>query len=212
MVTNPIQSIDRRKFISCCAAGSAGAALALRARLSTAALVNGGGVLAPLPTHFPARAERLLFVFLTGGFSHVDTFDHKPALAIDGGRELTTRQLRGSPTAKLMPSPFKFSHHGQSGLVVSELFPRLGALADELCVIRSLHTDIVEHFQATLAMHTGSSTVPMPSLGAWLSYALGTHNPNLPSHIVLAEHLTYAGAQVFDCGAASFRPSIKACA
>jgi uncharacterized protein (DUF1501 family) len=83
---------------------------------------------------------------------------------------------------------------------VSELFPRLGALADELCIIRSLHTDIVEHFQATLAMHTGSSTVPMPSLGAWLSYALGSHNPNLPSHVVLAEHLPYAGSQVFDCG------------
>jgi hypothetical protein len=102
-----------------------------------------------------------------------------------------------------MPSPFTFSPQGQSGLVVSELFPHLGALADDLCVIRSMHTDIVEHFQAALAMHTGSSTVPMPSIGAWLSYALGTHNPNLPSHVVLAEHLPYAGAQVFDC---SFLP------
>ena len=146
---------DRRTLITGCAASSAGAALALRGALSSAAVLHGGGVLAPSPTHFPARAERLLFVFLTGGFSHVDTFDHKPALAKDFGRDLTTRQLRDSPTAKLMPSPFKFAPHGQSGLVVSELFPRLGALADELCVIRSMHTDIVEHFQATLAMHTG---------------------------------------------------------
>ena len=84
-------------------------------------------------------------------------------------------------------------------MTVSELFPHLGALCDELCVIRSMHTDIVEHFQAALAMHTGSSTVPMPSIGAWLSYALGTLNPNLPSHVVLAEHLPYAGEQVFDC-------------
>ena len=203
MATNLTQSIDRRTFINRCAASSASAALTLRATLSSAVELHGGGVLAPRPTHFPARAKRLLFVFLTGGFSHVDTFDHKPALAKDSGRELTTRQLRNSPTAKLMPSPFKFSPHGQSGLVVSELFPQLGALADELCVIRSLHTDIVEHFQATLAMHTGSSTVPMPSIGAWLSYALGTHNRNLPSHVVLAEHLPYAGAQVFDC---SFLP------
>jgi hypothetical protein len=203
MATARRNSINRRAFLNCCAASSTGTALALQARLSSAAELNGGGMLAPLPTHFPARCQRLLFVFLTGGFSHVDTFDHKPALARDSGRELVTRQLRGSPTAKLMPSPFTFSPQGQSGLVVSELFPHLGALADDLCVIRSMHTDIVEHFQAALAMHTGSSTVPMPSIGAWLSYALGTHNPNLPSHVVLAEHLPYAGAQVFDC---SFLP------
>jgi len=71
-------------------------------------------------------------------------------------------------------------------------------VADELCVLRTLHTDIVEHFQATLAMHTGSSTIPLPSIGAWLSYALGSLNPNLPPFVVLAEHLPYAGAQVWD--------------
>jgi len=193
----------RRDFLARCAGGAFGSALALRGALARAAKLNDGQLLAPRPTHFPARAERLLFIFLTGGFSHVDTFDPKPALAKDQGRELTTRQLRGAPTARLMPSPFKFTPRGQSRLPVSELFPQLGNLVDDLCIIRSLHTDIVEHFQATLAMHTGSSTVPMPSLGAWLSYALGTHNPNLPSHVVLAEHLPYAGAQVFD---SSFLP------
>jgi hypothetical protein len=200
MATYRRQSIDRRTFLGGCSAGTGAAALGLRVRLTSAAQANGGAVLAPLPTHFPARAERLLFVFLTGGVSHVDTFDYKPALVKDSGRELVTRQLRGNPTAKLMPSPFNFLPRGQSGLMVSELFPRLGAMVDDMCVIRSLHTDIVEHFQATLAMHTGSSTVPMPSLGAWLSFALGTKNRNLPSHVVLAEELTYAGAQVFDCG------------
>ena len=79
--------------------------------------------------------------------------------------------------------------------MVSELFPALGALADDLCVFRTLHTDILEHFQATLAMHTGSATVPLPSLGAWLSYGLGTFNPNLPPYVVFCEHLPYAGAQ-----------------
>jgi len=200
---NHRSSYGRRRFLTQCAAGAFGSAVGLRAALSQAAELHNGQLLAPRPTHFPARAERLLFVFLTGGFSHVDTFDPKPALARDRGRELATRQLRGAPNAKLMPSPFKFTRHGQSGLPVSELFPQLGALADDLCIIRSMHTDIVEHFQATLAMHTGSSTVPMPSIGAWLSYALGTHNPNLPSHVVLAEHLPYAGAQVFD---SSFLP------
>lgn len=200
---NHRSNYGRRQFLTHCAAGAFGSAVGLRAVLSQAADLHNGQLLAPRPTHFPARAERLLFIFLTGGFSHVDTFDPKPALARDRGRELATRQLRGAPNAKLMPSPFKFTRHGQSGLPVSELFPQLGALADDLCIIRSMHTDIVEHFQATLAMHTGSSTVPMPSIGAWLSYALGTHNPNLPSHVVLAEHLPYAGAQVFD---SSFLP------
>ena len=81
---------------------------------------------------------------------------------------------------------------------MSEIFPHLATVADDLCVIRSMHTDIIEHFQAVLAMHTGSSTVPMPSIGAWLSYGLGTRNGNLPAFVVLAEHLPYAGTQVWD--------------
>ena len=86
---------------------------------------------------------------------------------------------------------------------MSEIFPHLATVADDLCVIRSMHTDIIEHFQAVLAMHTGSATVPMPSLGSWLSHGLGTFNPNLPAYVVLAEHLPYAGAQVWD---SSFLP------
>jgi hypothetical protein len=82
---------------------------------------------------------------------------------------------------------------------MSDLFPRLRTQADHLCVLRTLHTDIVEHFQATLAMHTGSPTIPLPSIGSWLSHGLGTENPNLPPFVVLAEHLPYAGAQVWDC-------------
>jgi len=189
-------NFDRRQFIAGC--GASVAAVALRKQLALAAELGGGHPLAPRRAHFPAQANRLLIVFLTGGFSQVDTFDPKPRLAADAGKELSTRQLRGNPNAKLMPSPFKFTRHGSSGIEISELFPELGRRADHLCVIRSMHTDIVEHFQATLAMHTGSSTVPLPSIGAWISYALGTMNPNLPSYVVLAEHLPYAGAQVFD--------------
>ncbi len=193
-----ILPLNRREFLCRTAAGSAAAAIGLRQRLAFAAQLNGGNPLAPQLGHHPAKAQRLLFIFLTGGFSHVDTFDPKPRLAADQGRELSTRQLRGNPNAKLMPTPFKFTQHGESGLPFSELFSHLGNVADDLCVIRSMHTDIVEHFQATLAMHTGSSTVPMPSIGSWISYALGTFNSNLPSYVVLCEHLPYAGAQVFD--------------
>src|SRR5207249_1841042 len=134
----------------------------------------------------------------TGGMSHVDTFDHKPRLQRDNGKTVPSVDLRGTGRLPLLGSPFRFRPHGRSGLVISELFPHLATVADELCVIRTLCTDIVEHFQAVLAMHTGSATVPMPSLGAWLSYGLGTRNANLPPYLVLCEHLPYAGAQVWD--------------
>lgn len=190
--------INRRAFLRCCAAGGLGAYPAL----SLAAELNGGGVLAPRPAHFPPKATNLIVVFLTGGFSHVDTFDPKPRLLTDQGKKVPGRDLRETTDHPyyLIPSPFQFTPRGKSGLMVSELFPHLGALADDLCVIRTLHTDILEHFQAALAMHTGSATVPMPSLGSWLSYGLGTLNRNMPAYVVLAEHMPYAGAQNWDCG------------
>jgi hypothetical protein len=186
----------RRDFLKCSAAGLAG--LGLYQRLALAAQVHGGHALAPRPTHFPPRAKHLIFVFLTGGYSHVDTFDPKPKLGTDQGKTVPAVHLRGTEVLPLLGSPFTFRRCGKSGLEISELFPHLGSVADDLCVLRTLHTDIIEHFQATLAMHTGSSTVPMPSLGAWLSLGLGTFNRNLPSFVVLAEHLPYAGSQVWD--------------
>jgi hypothetical protein len=197
-----LSSFRRRDFLRCCAAGGLG----LYPALSLAAEMKGGGVLAPRRAHFPPRAKSLIVVFLTGGFSHVDTFDPKARLRQDHGKKIFTRELRDTTDKPffLIGSPFQFTRRGKSGLMVSELFPHLGALADDLCVIRTLHTDILEHFQATLAMHTGSATVPMPSLGSWLSYGLGTFNRNLPPYVVLAEHMPYAGAQVWD---SSFLPA-----
>jgi hypothetical protein len=187
----------RRDFLRCCAAGSLG----LYPALSLAAQLKGGQALAPRPSHFPPKAKNLVILFLTGGFSHVDTFDPKPRLHVDHGKKVLGRDLRDAADRPyyLIRSPFRFTPRGKSELLISELFPRLGDLADDLCVLRTLHTDILEHFQATLAMHTGSATVPMPSLGSWLSYGLGTLNRNLPPYVVLAEHLPYAGAQVWDC-------------
>jgi len=189
--------LSRRHFLRCC--GSAVGA-GLYNHLSLAAELGSGHPLAPRPSHFPPKAKQLIFVFLTGGFSHLDTFDPKPKLNADHNKPMPSFGLRPdeSKPLPLLGSKFKFEPSGQSGLMISELFANLRAMADDLCIIRSMHTDIVEHFQATLAMHTGSATVPLPSIGAWLSYGLGTFNQNLPSYVVLAEHFPYAGAQVWD--------------
>lgn len=173
------------------------AALASAGMLREAMATGLRPVVPPLP-HAAPRARRLVKVFLTGGFSHVDTFDPKNALQRDRGKMVEGFNLRGIAQVPLLPSPFRFTPRGRSGLLISELFPQLGLLADELCVVRSMNTDIVEHFQAALAMHTGSATIPLPSMGAWLSYGLGSLNPNLPSFVVLCEHLPYGGSQVWD--------------
>lgn len=154
--------------------------------------------IAPTGPHHPARAKHLILVFLTGGVSHVDSFDEKPALLRDRGQIVDGPNLRSVAKLPLQPSPFTFRPRGESGLVISELFPLLGDVADDLCVIRTLHTDILEHFQAALAMHTGSATIPLPSIGSWLSYGLGTENSNLPPHVVFCEHLPYGGSQLWD--------------
>jgi hypothetical protein len=199
-MNNPLA---RRDFLGACAAGSLGAIPAL----ARAAEFFDGHPLAPRRAHHQPRAQHFLMLYLTGGMSHLDTFDYKPKLAADAGKSVDSFGLRANEAKPqpLLASPFKFQQHGQSGLWMSELFPNLGGVADELCVIRSLHTDIVEHFQGMLAMHTGSATVPLPSIGAWLSYGLGTRNPELPSYLCLCEHLPYAGAQNWD---SNFLPPI----
>ncbi len=191
-------SVPRRRFLQAAGLGMAATGSGLYQSLSLAAQVHGGNPLAPRRTQHPARAKQLIFIFLTGGFSQVDTFDHKPKLKSDEGKTVSGYYIRGIKQRPLMPSPFSFSHYGESGLEVSELFTHLGQRADDLCVLRGLHSDIVEHSQATLAMHTGSATVPLPSIGSWLSYGLGTQNANLPSYVALCELPPYSGSQVWD--------------
>jgi hypothetical protein len=197
----------RRAFLKSSVAAATAAGMGVYGALVRAAELHGGGLLAPRPTHHPAKAQRLILIFLSGGFSHVDTFDYKPALNRHHGQPVPSFGLRSEESANrpLLRSPFGFRACGESGLMISDLFPHLGTVADELCVIRSLHTDIVEHFQAVLAMHTGSATVPLPGLGAWISYGLGTFNSSLPSYVVLCEHMPYAGTQVWD---SSFLPPV----
>ena len=130
-----------------------------------------------------AKAKRVIFLFMTGGVSHVDSFDPKPALAESGGGRQNRRQER-----PFMGSPWGSKRYGKSGIEVSDLFPHIGGVVDDLCVIRSMTGDHNDHFQATLGIHTGSVTVTRPSIGSWVSYGLGTENHNLPSFVVLAPH------------------------
>jgi len=197
---NRFQRDTRRGFLqsSCC--GMAAGALGLRGAMSQAAQLGGAGLVAPLPTHHVAQAKNLVILFFTGGFSHVDTFDYKPELQKNHHRIVPAEELYYKFDGKLMASPYKFAPAGQSGLLISELFPYLSTVMDEMCVIHTLHTDILEHSQATLAMHTGSAQLTMPGLGAWISYGLGTFNPNLPGHVVLAKWKPYAGTKVWDNG------------
>jgi hypothetical protein len=194
--------IGRRAFLKASVSAASMGAPALYQALARETDRQGGGLLVPRPTHHEPKAKNLILIFLTGGFSHVDTFDYKPLLTTYHGKSVPSFGLRPDEThdRPLLGSPFRFRPYGESGLMISDLFPKLGAMADELCVIRTLHTDIVEHFQAVLAMHTGSATVPMPGIGCWISHGLGSCNPNLPSYMVLCEHLPYAGTQVWDSG------------
>ena len=140
----------------------------------------------PQAPHFAPRARRLLFVFLGGGLSHLESFDPKPRLRQDHGKPWRDQFLLGPR--------YEFQRYGQCGLEVSELFPHLGRCADELCVVRSMTADHGNHYEATLSMHTGSTSFARPSLGAWLSWALGSDNRNLPGFVVIAPKLPYAGA------------------
>ncbi len=157
----------------------------------------GDDPLAPKPPHFPPKAKRVIFLFSTGGVSHMDTFDYKPELfKADGKRTGVGGGLSLSQTPLLKPR-WAFKPGGQCGTLVSDLFPHLRQRMDDVCLVRSMTTDNNEHFQATLAIHTGSFFVARPSLGSWVSYGLGTLNRNLPSFVVIAPHLPYAGTQVW---------------
>jgi hypothetical protein len=158
--------------------------------------------LAPKAPHFPPKAKNVIFLFMTGGVSHVDTFDPKPKLAADVGKEvkLDHPEIKNRPGYErifLKRPQWEFTKNGQSGTEVSALFPHVAKCVDDMAVIRSLHTDHSNHYNATLGMHTGSFTFARPSLGSWLSYGLGTENRNLPSFVVIAPAQTYAGSQVY---------------
>ncbi len=151
--------------------------------------------LAPKPPHFPPRAKRIVFLFMKGGPSHVDTFDPKPMLSKYDGTPppFDLPKVTFAKQGNLLKSPWKFHRRGQSGLPVSELFPHLSKHIDDLCILRSVHGTNPAHGGALLKIHTGSDQFVRPSMGSWITYGLGTENQNLPAFITICPTLAHGG-------------------
>ena len=151
--------------------------------------------LAPKPSHFFARAKRVIFLFMTGGPSQVDTFDPKPLLDRDDGKPLpfAKPRVQFNSTSNLLKSPWKFQQYGESGLPVSELFPHVAGCVDDLCMIHSMHGTNPAHGGAMMKLHTGSDNFIRPSIGSWVSYGLGTDNANLPAFVTICPTLGHGG-------------------
>jgi hypothetical protein len=194
---------SRRDALKSLSSGFGYLAFASLAQQAAARDAASGSNLAPKPTHFPAKAKRVVFLSMNGGPSHVDLFDHKPKLSDLEGRKTADSALAGN--AGLMPSPFKFAKHGDSGRWISELCPNLAKHADDLCFIHSMHTDLPNHSQAFLQMHTGSFQFTRPSLGAWSLYGLGSENSDLPGFITLNPPSDNGGARNYG---SAFLPAI----
>jgi hypothetical protein len=156
--------------------------LGLASLLGPQMLMASGSTRAP---HFAPRAKRVIFLFMNGGPSHVDTFDPKPALLKHEGETPSGDFYKKGKTGNLMPSPFSFRKYGQSGIDVSETLPNIAKIIDQCCVIRSMRTDVPNHEPALLQMHTGNVQPIRPSMGSWMLYGLGSENENLPGYVVL---------------------------
>ncbi|MFC1759272.1 DUF1501 domain-containing protein [Planctomycetota bacterium] len=143
----------------------------------------------PRKPHFPAKAKRVIFMFMQGGPSHVDTFDYKPELKSLHGKTV------GGKKGKMMASPWEFKPRGESGLMISDLFPQVGKHADEMCLINSMHTDNPAHPIATVMAHTGALNFVRPSMGSWVLYGLGTENQDLPGFITINPPGNLGGTQ-----------------
>lgn len=154
----------------------------------------------------PAKAKRVIFLFMSGGPSHVDTFDPKPRLMAETGKPLPFAKpsLERTKTGNLLGSPWQFKKHGQSGTEVSELFPKVAECVDDMCVIRSMVADNINHNGACLQMNTGEQAFSRPSLGSWLLYGLGTENKNLPGYVVISPAQPAQGAPLWT---SSFLPA-----
>jgi hypothetical protein len=183
--------LTRRELL--CRSGMGFAALGLAGLMDSVGLLpaaSAAGVnlapLAPRQPHFPAKAKRVIHIFMNGGPSHVDTFDPKPSLAKFAGKPLPMPNLRTErKTGAAFPSPFKFQKYGQSGIEVSELFPHTAACIDDIAVIRSMHADVPNHEPSLMLMNCGEARLVRPSMGSWVTYGLGSENQNLPGFIAM---------------------------
>lgn len=200
------QPVSRRAMLQQSAVGFGSLALAsLMGRGSQA--TDSAHPLAAAAPHFPARAKRIIFLFMSGGPSQVDTFDPKPLLTRDDGKPLPfdKPRVQFNATANLLKSPWKFNQYGESGLWVSDLFPHLAQRVDDLCMIHSMHGTNPAHGGAVMKIHTGSDNFVRPSLGSWVSYGLGTENQNLPAFVTICPTLAFGGINNWS---SSFLPAV----
>ncbi len=203
---NSLHCCSRRAMLKQAAVGFGSLALSdMLVRSSLAASPTARGKLAG-QLHFPPRAKRIIFLFMHGGPSAVDTFDYKPLLIRDDGKPLpfAKPRVQFAQTGNLLRSPWKFRQYGQSGSWVSDLFPEVGRCSDDLTFIHSIHGSNEAHGGALLKVHTGSDTFVRPSMGAWISYGLGSENENLPSFVTINPTLGHGGVQNFG---AAFLPA-----
>src|SRR5690349_6867519 len=194
--------LSRRAMLR--AAGCGFGYMGLQSLLAEAALAESSAdPLIPKPPMFPARAKRVIFLFMHGGPSSIDTFDPKPYLDANDGKPLPIKQpltFAAGKTGGLMKSPWKFKNAGQSGLPISDLFPNIRECADDLCVIRSMVGEGVDHGAALLQTFTGTFTFTRPSMGSWVLYGLGSENRNLPGYITIKPALSHGGAKNWASG------------
>jgi hypothetical protein len=194
------QAISRRALLrnTACGFGAVGlsALLAEESRAAEASVPENP--LRVKEPHFPARAKRVIFLYMSGGPSHIDIFDPKPRLERENGKPVPfQRGLTFNPNRVdgLLKSPWSFKQHGQSGIWISELFPHLAGAADDLCILQSMVGDGVDHGAAVLQMHTGVFSFTRPGVGAWVIYGLGSENQNLPGFITIKPTYAFGGAK-----------------
>jgi hypothetical protein len=184
--------LTRREMLARCGMGMGTLALGsmlgatLTGSSARAAAINSINPLAVKGSPFPAKAKRVIHLFMNGGPSHVDTFDPKPSLAKYAGKPLPNINLPTErKTGAAFPSPYKFNKHGQSGIEVADIFPHVAQHVDKLCVIRSMHADVPNHEPSLLLMNCGEARQIRPSVGSWITYGLGSENQNLPGFVVM---------------------------
>ncbi len=200
--------LSRRWFLRDCGLGlGALAAQALLSAEASAAAPAADRPLAPRPAHFPGKAKRVIYMFQAGAPSHLELFDHKPELAKRDGQLPPAELLKGyraafiNPNSALLGPKFPFARHGQCGMELSEVLPYTAKIADELCLIRTMHTEAVNHAPGQIMMNTGSQQFGRPSFGSWSLYGLGSESANLPGFVVLTSAKgTSGGASNYGCG------------
>ena len=197
------RTLSRRELLRSASAGFGSVALAgLLGQEQLRAAAQSANPLAIKDPHFAPKAKRVIFLFMHGGPSQVDTFDYKPLLKRDHGKPLPFQRPKvvSGQTYNLLKSPWEFKQYGQSGMWVSDLFPQIAKRVDDLCFIKSMWGSNSRHGGALLEIHTGSDTFVRPSMGSWVTYGLGSENQNMPGYVTICPTQSHGGANNFSSG------------